>query len=51
MAERKLMQLRLPEDLKAWLERQAAMNGSSQNSEIVRAVRERAVRMQDNVSA
>jgi hypothetical protein len=33
--------LRLPLDLKNWLKQQAQSNGSSQNSEIVRAVRER----------
>lgn len=46
MTKRKPLQLRLPEDLKTWLKQQAAQNGSSQNSEIVRAVRERADRMQ-----
>jgi uncharacterized protein (DUF1778 family) len=48
MSKRKPLQLRIPEDLKAWLEQQAAQNGSSQNSEIVRAVRERAARMQES---
>lgn len=33
--------LRLPADLKAWIEREAERNSSSQNSEIVRSVRER----------
>lgn len=33
--------LRLPADVKAWLVEQASKNASSQNSEIVRAVRER----------
>lgn len=33
--------LRLPVTLKAWLAEQAAKNGSSQNSEVIRAVRER----------
>lgn len=41
MAKRKSMQLRLPEDLKKWIESQAVRNGCSQNSEIVRAVRDR----------
>jgi predicted HicB family RNase H-like nuclease len=36
----KLM-LRLPPDLKAWVAEQASKNGCSQNSEIVRSVRER----------
>jgi predicted HicB family RNase H-like nuclease len=39
MKNRKPLQLRLPEDLKAWLEAQADKNGSSQNSEIIRALR------------
>ena len=33
--------LRLPPDAKAWVEEQARRYGSSQNHEIVRAVRER----------
>lgn len=41
MTDRKPMQLRLPADLKAWVAAQADKNASSQNSEIVRAVRER----------
>lgn len=51
MSARKPLQLRLPEDLKSWLEDQAAQNGSSQNSEIIRAVRERAARVQEAVSS
>lgn len=35
------MQLRLPPDLKAFVEAEADRNGSSQNSEVIRAVRER----------
>ena len=35
------MQLRLPPDAKAFIEAQARENASSQNSEIVRAIRER----------
>lgn len=50
MTPRRQIQLRLPEDLKEWLEQQAAQNGSSQNSEIIRAVRERATRMQESVA-
>ena len=49
MTQRKQIQLRLPEELKAWIEKQAEQNGSSQNSEIIRAVRERAARVQENV--
>lgn len=37
----KQLQLRLPPDLKSWVEAQAEANAASQNSEIVRAVRER----------
>nr|WP_093015450.1 Arc family DNA-binding protein [Roseivivax halotolerans] len=46
MATRKPFQLRIPEDLKAWIEDQANKNGSSMNSEIVRALRERAERIE-----
>lgn len=35
----KPMQLRLPPDLKRWLEEQAVQNSSSQNSEVIRAIR------------
>jgi len=35
------LQLRLPPDLKSWIEAQAEANAVSQNSEIVRAIRER----------
>lgn len=40
MANLKPLQLRLPSDVKAWIEQQAERNMSSQNSEIVRAVRQ-----------
>ncbi len=46
----KPMQLRLPEDLKTWIEKQAGLNGSSQNSEVIRAVRERMNRLEENRS-
>lgn len=42
---RKSLQLRLPVDLKDWIAAQAAANVSSQNSEIVRAIRERMERI------
>lgn len=45
MRKGKPLQLRLPEDVKAWVERQAEMNKSSQNSEIIRAIRERMQRV------
>lgn len=38
---RKSLQLRLPFGLKHWIAAQAVLNGSSQNSEIVRSIRER----------
>jgi predicted HicB family RNase H-like nuclease len=37
----KQLQLRLPPELKDWIAAQAATNVSSQNSEIIRAIRER----------
>lgn len=37
--------VRLPRDVKAWLLAQAEANASSQSSEIVRALRERMVRI------
>jgi predicted HicB family RNase H-like nuclease len=41
MTNRKPLQLRLPPDLKTWIAAQAEANASSQNSEIIRAIRER----------
>lgn len=35
------LKIRLPVDVKRWIEEQTTKNASSQNSEIVRAVRER----------
>jgi hypothetical protein len=40
-ADRAEMLIRLPLDIKAWLEQEAVHNASSQNSEIVRALRHR----------
>lgn len=37
----KQLPIRFPADVKAWLAAQAEKNGSSQNSEVIRAVRER----------
>ena len=37
--------VRLPTDAKLWLETEARRNGSSQNSEVVRAIRERIDRL------
>lgn len=39
MNSRKPMQLRLPEELKEWIKAESDRNGSSQNSEIIRAIR------------
>ena len=33
--------IRLPPDVKRWLEREAARNAGSQNSEVVRCIRDR----------
>lgn len=41
MTDRSQILLRVPRDLKSWVEAQAEINGSSQNSEIIRAIRER----------
>ncbi|WP_299907692.1 Arc family DNA-binding protein [uncultured Paracoccus sp.] len=41
MNEMKQLPIRFPADVKAWLADQARLNGSSQNSEVIRAVRER----------
>jgi hypothetical protein len=38
-ADRIGIAVRVPKDVKEWLEREAARTGASQNSEIVRAVR------------
>jgi hypothetical protein len=39
--DRTKLMLRLPNDAKAFIEAEAERNGSSQNSEIIRCVRER----------
>lgn len=39
------MKIRLPADLKAFVAAQAEQNGSSQNSEVIRAIRERKERV------
>lgn len=41
MDDLKQLALRVPADVKAWLAEQARRNGSSLNSEAIRAVRER----------
>lgn len=45
VSEKKPMQLRLPSDLKDWISQEAIRNASSQNSEIIRAVRDRKERL------
>ncbi|KEP68518.1 DNA-binding protein [Thioclava dalianensis] len=51
MTEKKALQLRLPGDLKDWIAEQAKRNGASQNSEIIRAVRDRMDRVQKEGAA
>lgn len=41
MSEKSAIVMRLPQDVKAWLQAQAELHGSSQNSEAIRAIRER----------
>ena len=48
MTTRKPLQLRLPPDLKDWISAEAAANVSSQNSEVIRAIRERMDRIEVN---
>jgi hypothetical protein len=43
--------VRLPHDVKAWVEREAAHNGASQNSEIIRSIRARMENSKPNRSA
>lgn len=40
------MMIRLPVDVKGWIAQQAKQHGSSQNSEVVRALRERMERVE-----
>lgn len=44
MNDRTPLQLRLPLDVKVWLQEQADKNGSSQNSEVIRAIRAAMIR-------
>ena len=39
--DRAEMVVRMPKDVKVWLEQEASRTGASQNSEIVRSLRER----------
>lgn len=45
MSDKSQLKIRLPKDVKEWLERQAKLNGSSQTSEVLRCIRERAERL------
>lgn len=40
MNSRKPMQLRLPQELKEWIKAESDRNGNSQNSEVIRAIRD-----------
>jgi hypothetical protein len=39
--EKTAVLVRLPRDVKAWIQREASHNGASQNSEIIRSIRAR----------
>lgn len=41
------IKLRVPPEMREWIERQAGRNGASLNSEIIRCIRERMDRMVD----
>jgi hypothetical protein len=43
--------LRLPKDIKVWLESEAAYNGASQNSEIIRSLRARMEKQPERVAS
>lgn len=43
--------LRLPVDIRDWIDRQAAVNRSSKSSEIVRSIRERMERVETREAA
>ncbi|HED4877396.1 TPA: Arc family DNA-binding protein [Stenotrophomonas maltophilia] len=45
------VKFRLPVELKAWVEQQAAKNRSSMTSEVVRAIRERMERSTGRIAA
>ena len=47
-AERLLV--RLPRDVKTWLESEAAYNGASQNSEIIRSLRARMEKQPERIA-
>lgn len=45
MAQTRQIAMRFPADIKDWLQAQAELHGSSQNSEAIRAIRERMERV------
>lgn len=47
----KQLPVRLPPELKVWLEEQSRLNGSSQNSEVIRAIRAAMARSADCTQA
>ena len=47
MAQTRQIAMRFPADIKDWLQAQAELHGSSQNSEAIRAIRERMDRIAD----
>lgn len=49
--DRKQFNVRLPAELRAFIVSEAERNGSSQNSEMIRCVRERADRVEKDRSA
>jgi hypothetical protein len=50
MTARKPFPLRVPADVKAWMKEQADLNGCSQNSEVIRALRAAMARDGQNVA-
>lgn len=50
MKDRKPLQLRLPTDIKVWIQDQAEKNGSSQNGEVIRAVRDRMAQVEQQLT-
>ncbi|MDO5643709.1 MAG: Arc family DNA-binding protein [Paracoccus sp. (in: a-proteobacteria)] len=50
MNEMKQLPIRFPAEVKEWLAEQAKLHGSSQNSEVIRAVRERMAREEAKAS-
>ena len=47
MNDTRQLAIRVPEEMKEWLMKEAGRNGSSQNSEVIRAVRERMERLEE----